>query len=225
MITFSKQDFLKNLYKQKERGNNSTSATMLADILKVSNAAISDMSKKLSVDGLIHYKPYKGLVLTMQGETEALKVLRRHRLWEMFLVETLSMDWAEVHEEAENLEHLSSDSLMDKIDEFLGFPQFDPHGSPIPDKNGVLPEVPEMITMNDAEPGHVYKIIRVNDLDKRIMKYFKKIGLTLYSEILIKERLKFDNSVIVDVNGSDIIMSEKLAASIFLLNTACKSTV
>ena len=223
MITFSKQDFLKNIYKQKEKGNDSTSASYLADVLNVSNAAISDMSKKLSVDGLIHYRPYKGLVLTSQGEKEALKVLRRHRLWEMFLVKTLEMDWSEVHEEAENLEHLSSDQLMDKIDAFLDFPDFDPHGSPIPDRDGNMPDSPVLILLNKAKTGEEYKIARVMDSDNKIIKYLGKAGLVIGARIKIIDKFDFDNSINVLINGKEIILSEKMSKTIYLVSTQVES--
>ncbi|HHH54597.1 MAG TPA: metal-dependent transcriptional regulator [Bacteroidetes bacterium] len=216
MVSVSKQDFLKNLYKQKEKGEEITSSSFLADMLNVSNAAISDMSKKLSNDGLIHYKPYKGLVLTSSGEREALKVLRRHRLWEMFLVTTLGMDWSEVHQEAENLEHLSSEQLMDKIDAFLGFPDFDPHGSPIPDKKGKIPDSPVLILMVDAIEGKKYKIARVTDRDNRVVKYLGKLGLGIGVRIEIKDKFDFDDSINILVEGKEIMLSDKMSRTIYL---------
>ena len=216
MITFSKQDFLKNIYKQKENGNDSTSASYLAGVLNVSNAAISDMAKKLSVEGLIHYRPYKELMLTSMGEQEALKVLRRHRLWEMFLVETLGMDWLEVHQEAENLEHLSSDKLMDKIDAFLDFPDFDPHGSPIPDKDGNMPESPVLVSLDKAKTGEKYKIARVLDSDNKIIKYLGKKGLAIGVSIEVVDKFDFDNSINVLIKGKEMILSEKVSKTIYL---------
>lgn len=216
MITISKQDFLKNIYKHQENGAKSTSASLLADALQVSNAAVSEMSKKLSSQGLLHYQPYKELTLTKEGQREALKVVRRHRLWELFLIKTLDMNWAEVHDEADKLEHLSSEFLINKIDAFLEFPHFDPHGSPIPDKNGVLPKSPKLYLMADCEIEQQYLIARVIDKDQQIMRYLQRMGLLLNVTIYLKERFGFDNSIHIDLKGKEILISEKVAQMIFL---------
>ena len=122
------------------------STAFLADKLEVSNAASTDMVKRLNTQGLLRYEKYKGVELTDQGEKLALRTIRRHRLWETFLINTLGLSWSEVHEEAEVLEHQTSDFLIDKIDQFLDYPEFDPHGDPIPSKDGKIPEIPDAIS-------------------------------------------------------------------------------
>jgi len=216
MITFSKQDFLKNIYKQQEKGEISTSASHLADVLQVSNAAISDMSKRLSNEGLIHYQPYKGLILTEKGEKEALKVLRRHRLWELFLTKTLDLDWSEVHDEAENLEHLSSNFLISKIDAFLDYPKFDPHGSPIPDKEGNLPDMPELISLQKAQIGETYKVARVMDNDSKVIRYLGKSGLVLGAIIKVLEKFDYDDTIGIMIGNKEMIVSDKVGHIIYL---------
>lgn len=134
MSTISKENYLKVIFNQNELVNDFVTTSQMAQELDVSNAAISDMAKKLSSEGLITYEKYKGMELTSKGEKMALKVIRRHRLWELFLMKILGLNWSEIHDEAENLEHHSSDFLIDKIDEYLGYPEFDPHGHPIPKK-------------------------------------------------------------------------------------------
>jgi DtxR family Mn-dependent transcriptional regulator len=140
MITISKEDYLKEIYKIAIDNDSNVSTANLAEKLSVTNAATSDMAKKLAKAGYIIYEKYKGIRLTTRGKKEALKIIRRHRLWESFLIETLGLNWGEVHEEAEKLEHQTSDFLIDKIDEYLDYPQFDPHGEPIPTKLGRIPE-------------------------------------------------------------------------------------
>ena len=216
MISFSKENFLKHIYKNHENGAGFTSASHLADELNISNAAITDMSRKLSVEGLVNHQPYKGLTLTESGQMEALKVLRRHRLWELFLIKTLNMNWSEVHEEAERLEHFSSDALIDKIDKYLDFPHFDPHGAPIPDKNGNMPQLPDLVLLSECEPKKEYRVARVLDQDPHIIRYFSRVGLFLNTRLIVIEKFAFDKSVNVLCNGKEFLISHKVGQTIFL---------
>jgi DtxR family Mn-dependent transcriptional regulator len=216
MSTISQEDYLKAVYVFKETKEDAVTTTELARKLEVSNAAISDMSKKLDGLGLINYSRYKGMELTPDGEKTALKVIRRHRLWELFLVEALGLSWTEVHDEAELLEHKTSDFLIDKIDEYLNFPGFDPHGYPIPDKNGNMPVEPESIPLSVCETGKYYRIAKVNDDIRELIHFFEKIGLTLKKKIKVVERLAFDNSITILVDSVNHTISEKIAENIFL---------
>ncbi|MGD8777994.1 MAG: metal-dependent transcriptional regulator [Ignavibacteria bacterium] len=216
MPSISKEDYLKSVYKfQNEHGNTVSTADIAAD-LDVSNAATSDMAKKLAAKGFITYAPYKGLKLTAKGEKVALNILRRHRLWELFLIKVLDLSWSEVHKEAENLEHNTSEFLIDKIDELLEFPEFDPHGSPIPKKNGDLPKSPEMIPLSKAISGKEYRISKVHDKDEDLIKYLTKLSLTLNKKIKVVEKLNFDNSLIIESGGMNITVSEKLSENVFV---------
>ena len=154
--------------------------------------------------------------LTAEGEKIALKVLRRHRLWESFLIKALGMSWSEVHDEAERLEHHSSDSLMDKIDEYLSFPDFDPHGEPIPKKNGALPKMQKSISLNEVQIGNTYQIIRVNDYNNELMNYLTKNNLLLNAKLEVVDKLSFDNSIVVKIDNKKIFLSEKISNSIFV---------
>jgi DtxR family transcriptional regulator, Mn-dependent transcriptional regulator len=216
MISFSKENFLKHIYTNNENGSDYTASSYLAEELKVSNAAITDMSRKLSTEGLVNHFPYKGLSLTQPGRIEALKVLRRHRLWELFLIKTLGMNWSEVHEEAERLEHFSSENLIDKIDKFLDFPHFDPHGAPIPDKSGKMPEMPELILLTEAQPEQEYRVARVLDQDPHIIRYFSRVGLFLNTRLIVIEKFAFDKSINVICNGNEFLISDKVGQTIFL---------
>jgi len=216
MPTISKEDYLKVIYQSVQNSGKSVTVSELSQILDVSNAAISDMAKKLNNMNLISYEKYHGMELTKKGEEIALNVLRRHRLWELFLMNVLKISWADVHDQAEKLEHNTSDFLIDKIDEFLGFPEFDPHGAPIPNKYGILPVIPEMILLKAGSIGTVYIVKKVNDYDSELINYLSQIGLLLNSTIELKHIHSFDKSIKILLNGYEHILSEKLTENIFI---------
>ncbi len=216
MLTISKENYLKAIYKHREGENLPVPASYIADELQVSNAAISKMAKTLSNKGLLEYQKHKGVRLTDEGEKFALKVIRRHRLWELFLINVLGLTWAEVHDEAERLEHSTSEFLINKMDEFLGFPKFDPHGSPIPDRHGKLPELPAVLKMSDCEAGKTYRVARVQDGDSQLMKYLTRIGINLNTEIKILEKFSFDHSINVEMKGHHYLLSEKVVGRIWV---------
>lgn len=216
MPTISKENYLKAVYSRISESGSGATTSVLAEKLEISNAAISDMARKLSDQGLVTYAKYKGMELTSKGEKVALEVIRRHRLWELFLIQVLGLSWSEVHDEAENLEHHTSNFLIDKIDEFLGKPKFDPHGDPIPQKNGSIPKAPEVIELGKAEIGRKYKVGRVSDKNNELISYLTKIGIELAKEIEIVDKLGFDNSVIVKIDSNHHSLSELVAANVFL---------
>jgi len=216
MPTISKENYLKAVYSRVNEVGSGATTSALAEKLDISNAAISEMAKKLSEDGLITYAKYKGMELTGEGKKIALRVIRRHRLWELFLMKVLDLSWSEVHDEAENLEHSTSDYLIDKIDHYLGYPKFDPHGYPIPQKNGSIPKTPDLIELKNAITGMKYKVSRVNDANNEMMIYLTKIGMSLSKEIEVIEKLAFDNSVIIKVGSEKHSLSELVASNIFV---------
>lgn len=216
MPTISKENYLKAVYTRINEVEGGATTSALAEKLEISNAAISDMAKKLADEGLITYTKYKGMQLTKKGEKIALRVIRRHRLWELFMIKALGLSWSEVHDEAENLEHSTSDFLIDKIDDYLGHPKFDPHGDPIPQKNGSIPKTPEVIELKEAEVGGKYKVGRVSDKNSDLIIYLTKIGISLSKEIEIMEKLAFDKSVIVKIDSSQHSLSEVVSSNIFL---------
>ena len=216
MPTISKENYLKSIYSLKLINSEGVSTSQVAQKLEITNAATSEMAKKLSTQGYLHYEKYKGVELTEKGNRVALQIIRRHRLWEVFLIKVLGMSWSEVHDEAERLEHITSDSLINKIDEHLDFPEFDPHGHPIPNQFGEIPDMPELINLLDAEVGKKYIIFRVADERNELIEYLTKINLILYKEISIAEKFSFDNSIIVNVNGNKHSLSEKVAEKILV---------
>ena len=216
MSTISKENYIKAVYHLNRNGEDSVTTSKIAQTLEITNAATSDMAKKLSESGLLNYEKYKGVELTGSGEKMALKIIRRHRLWEIFLMEVLGLSWSEVHDQAELLEHTSSDLLMDRIEEFLNFPKFDPHGDPIPDKNGVLPAHISGICLKDAEVNKRYTVVRVDDKQSEFIEYISRLGINISCSLNIIEKLSFDNSVMIGIDGNKHLISEKASEKIFV---------
>ncbi|MEO8664110.1 MAG: metal-dependent transcriptional regulator [Ignavibacteria bacterium] len=210
----SLEDYLKNIYSiQPISGRVTTS--LLADKLNISAAAVSEMVSKLSGKGYIKNIPYKGFELTKKGEAIAINLVRKHRIWEVFLLKHLNYPWDKVHSEAENLEHSSSDELILRLDKFLDYPKFDPHGHPIPDKEGnISPD--KTIPAADLKSGDTAVIKQVSDENPEVLIYLSKAGLKLNDEIKVIEKINFDNSLSIHFKSGNIFLSEKLAKNIFV---------
>ncbi|MDO8549395.1 MAG: metal-dependent transcriptional regulator [Ignavibacteria bacterium] len=215
MQNISKEDYLSTIYKHRET-DGTIKANQIAENLSVSNAAVTDMLKKLSKDGYVDYKRYQGIKLTSNGEEYAKNMVRRHRIWEVFLHQIVGIPWDKVHEEAHNLEHSASNELINRMEEMLDFPAFDPHGDPIPSKEGVLPKQKKNKPLSLLKANEKGKVVRVNDYDNGFLNYISKIGVELGKEIQIKERLEFDRSMLVAINGKELNISNTLAANIFV---------
>jgi DtxR family Mn-dependent transcriptional regulator len=216
MSTISKENYLKAIYNYKNSEGETATTSNLAKDLEVSNAAISDMAKKLSDSGLITYEKYKGMELTSKGERIALNVIRRHRLWELFLMKVLELNWSDIHDEAERLEHHTSESLIDKIDEYLNYPEFDPHGHPIPKKNGMFPKSPKIILLSNAELNRNYIFVRVNDRKSELISFLTNLGITLNTNLTVLEKFNFDESIVVRINDRKISLSKKVSENMYV---------
>jgi len=215
MKNISKEDYLSVIYKSSD-SKGEIKANLIAEKLNISSAAVTDMLRKLSKEGYVDYKRYKGIKLTKSGEDYARNMVRRHRIWEMFLHQIVGLPWDKVHDEAENLEHSSSDELIDKLEEMLDFPEFDPHGDPIPDRNGKLPKGKKGIPLSAVEPGNLVKVNRVHDFDSSFLQYISKIGIELNKEISVLDSLDFDHSLLIKVDKKETSISNKVAANIFV---------
>jgi DtxR family Mn-dependent transcriptional regulator len=221
MQNISKEDYLSVIYKNKDV-NGVIKANIIADKLQISNAAVTDMAKKLSKDGYIKYERYKGINLTNEGEAYAKNMVRRHRIWEVFLHQIVGIPWDKVHDEAHNLEHSTSDELINRLEEMLDFPEFDPHGDPIPSKDGTIPEQRKAIPLSLLKENQTGIVARVNDFDSKFLEYISKIGIELDKEIYIKNILGFDRSMLVVIDpanrtgGNEINLSSTIAANIFV---------
>jgi len=210
------EDYIKNIYSIKQAVGKVTTTT-LAENLSVSPAAVSEMVSKLSKTDYIKNTPYKGFELTKKGDKVALNLIRKHRLWEVFLVKYLHFPWDKVHDEAEKLEHVSTDELIAKLEDYMEFPKYDPHGYPIPDENGMI-EKDDCIPLTDARIGNKAIVKRVSDESSELLNYLTKIGLKLSDEIKVIDRIDFDNSVQISKKSDKIFLSEKLAGKIYVKN-------
>jgi DtxR family Mn-dependent transcriptional regulator len=210
----SVEDYLKYIYHIQLQGSK-VNTSSLAEILNISPASVSEMVGKLSRSGWITNKPYHGFRLTKGGEKISVNLIRKHRLLEVFLQQQLNYKWEEVHGEAERLEHVCSDTFIDKLDEFLGFPKFDPHGDPIPNKNGSFPKIIRS-TLAKAAAGKNYIISKVNDTSEEVLIYITRIGIKLNTKIYLSKKLEYDGSVLITIKDKHQLLSGKIAENIFV---------
>lgn len=215
MHSTSKEDYLKYIYKM-QSSVKKVNTTGLAGMLNVSPASVSEMVSKLSKEELLVNTPYRGFKLTKTGEGIAVNLLRKHRLVEVFLKDVLNYRWDEVHSEAERLEHSVSDSFIDKLEKYLDYPKFDPHGDPIPDKNGKLVDGKD-INLNSAKVGRTYTIKKVADSSEEILRYFAKIGIMLNSKIRINQRFPLDGSILILYKKRTYLLSKKFSEKICVI--------
>ncbi len=208
------EDYVKAVYKLQRTGGKVTTSA-LAGELRLADASVTGMIQKLSRKGYLRYVPYQGVDLTARGRRMALKIVRRHRLWEMFLVRFLKYPWDKVHDEAERLEHATSDELEGRLDAALGWPVADPHGDPIPARNGSLPTRHE-IALAACAPGTSVRIRRVSDDDGELLEHVAQVGLTLNRKVTVKEKRSFDGSMLVQVGTHRRYISAEVANAIFV---------
>ena len=214
-MSVSSDDMLKALFQAEVRGE-PMSGSNLSRHLNISHPAVTRMAMKMAEEGLLVYRPYQPPGLSERGRELAAGLIRKHRLWEMFLFTALEMGWNEVHREAEQLEHQTSDFLAEKIDVYLGYPAFDPHGEPIPDKHGRIRSQKGAILLSDCEPGKDYVVVRVTDKSDALMDHFTDIGLKLQGRISVVDKVSLDQSVIVMVKNNKTILSQTIARNIFV---------
>lgn len=214
--TYSEENYLKTIYHISKR-ENKVNLKAIADSLENSPASVIDMLKKLQDKHLISYDKVQGAILTETGETAALDIIRKHRLWEVFLVEKLQYDWAEVHDIAEQLEHIHDAQLAKKLDDFLGNPAFDPHGDPIPASNGKMP-VYASKRLSEIAINQTCRVGSVRDTSTPFLKYLKQLDLGLGAQIEVIDRLEFDNSMVIVINGgAQKTVSSKMTDNILVI--------
>lgn len=213
-FTPSEENYLKAIYHlQAKKGTVTTSA--LAEKLQTKPASVTDMMKKLSAKKLLHYKPYYGFSLSVEGEKIAVFIIRRHRLWEYFLSEKLKFDWDEVHLLAEELEHVSSKQLIDRLDEYLGFPGTDPHGDPIPNRNGKIKNSSKT-SLKDLPFNRVAQVQQVTNQSKELLAVLKHKNIKIGTKLEVKKHFDFDNSMELKIKNATVTISEQLAKNIFV---------
>lgn len=216
MLSFTEENYLKGIYSLTRESESGASTNDIAHHMNTKASSVTDMLKKLSKKELINYIPYQGVTLTENGRLTAVKVLRKHRLWEVFLVDKLGFKWDEVHEIAEELEHIQSDKLIEKLDMFLGHPTQDPHGDPIPDKNGNVVDMRDT-TISDLQKNQFGMIIGLKDTSADFLKFLESSGLTLGKTIGIKEIISYDGSMTISINMTqERIISHQIAKNLYV---------
>lgn len=219
-LSYSEENYLKAIYHLSQSGDKGVHTNAIADSLNTKAASASDMIKKLAAKKLISYKKYYGVKITEFGKQIALQLIRKHRLWEVFLVEKLSFNWDEVHEVAEELEHIKSPLLIKRLDDFLGNPQYDPHGDPIPDKDGNIPAKPSL-PLSEMKIGNSGTIASVKDSDSRFLKYLDKMEMGIGSRIKILDVIEFDKSMEVLIDEKrKLSISNEVSANILMKEEA-----
>jgi DtxR family transcriptional regulator, Mn-dependent transcriptional regulator len=215
MPTTSVENYLKAIYSRQGGEERRVKTKEIAEALEVSLPSVSGMVKSLADEGLVDYEPYRGVRLTEEGKKAALRVIRNHRLIEVFLVQTLGYSWDEVHAEAERLEHAVSDKLVGRIDAYLSFPRFDPHGDPIPTAEGEVHHR-DVSLLRDAEAGMTLRVERVMDQTPEVLRYLDRIGLRPGSTLHVDEVLSFDGQMFLRVGGEEVSISDRLAGKMLV---------
>jgi DtxR family Mn-dependent transcriptional regulator len=219
MQTLAEENYLKSIYKLSGVKEKSVSTTSIADDLKSKASSVTDMLQKLADKKLINYKKYQGVTLTRKGNKIAVNIIRKHRLWEVFLVEKLNFKWDEIHDIAEQLEHIKSEKLIEKLDDFLGKTEFDPHGDPIPDKDGNIKEHQEVL-LSHCEVGEKGTIVGLKDQNTDFLQYLESVQLLINSNFTILKKYKYDQSMIVEVKKKEVMVSHQVSQLIFVRKTS-----
>ncbi|MCW3070422.1 MAG: iron-dependent repressor [Bacteroidetes bacterium] len=217
MHSFTEENYIKAIYKLLESGDETISTNAIAEKMRTKAASVTDMLKKLAAKKLINYQKYQGVSLTGKGEKIALNIIRKHRLWEMFLVEKFNFKWDEVHDVAEQLEHIQSDKLIEELDKFLNYPKTDPHGDPIPDAKGKL-LVRKSKSLSQFRVNDVCIMTGVVDHSPAFLQYLDKTGFQLGNEIKIKDSVEFDKSLQIIVSKKNtFFISYDVAKNILVI--------
>ncbi|MFA6945699.1 MAG: metal-dependent transcriptional regulator [Pedobacter sp.] len=217
MHSFTEENYLKAIYHLSEDNSMAVSTNQIAEMTNTKAASVTDMLKKLADKKLINYIKYQGVTLTESGIKAAVNIIRKHRLWEVFLVEKLGFKWDEVHDIAEELEHINSEMLINRLDDFLGNPAADPHGDPIPDRTGVIKHK-KLVRIADMQAGESGTISGVSEHSSVFLKLLEKLGLTLGAKIIISELIEFDGSIMLSIDQhAERTISREVAKNILVI--------
>lgn len=216
MNTLSEENYLKAIFRLSHKSDEKISPTAIAGTLGNNAASVVDMIRKLGEKQLIEYDKKKGVILTQQGLKDSILIVRKHRLWEVFLLEKLGFHWDEIHDIAEELEHVSNASLADRLDKFLGFPEYDPHGDPIPKANGKIPKM-FTVSLADVQTGTFCKVAAVRDSSTAFLQYLIKLNIGIGTSIEVLEKIEFDQSLVIRINGGvATTVSERFSENILI---------
>lgn len=218
-LSLNEEDYLKTIYQiSVKQGGSEVSTNDIAKRISLSAASVSDMLKKLAQKELIHYVKYQGVSLTPEGRNIAIDLVRKHRLWETFLVEKLGFSWEEVHEIAEQLEHIQSDKLIERLDEFLGFPAFDPHGDVIPNSKGEFTERRKK-NLSQISENQVVKVVAVEENSAIFLKHLNKIDIQIGTVLKVIEKADYDKSIEIEMQatGKRQNISKEIAENLYVV--------
>lgn len=217
LLTYAEESYLKAIFHLSDGGKKGVSTNDISGQMKTKPASVSDMLRKLGNKEVIEYRKYYGVHLTEEGKKIALQTIRKHRLWEVFLVEKLKFSWDEVNEVADELEHIKSRMLIQRLDEYLGFPKFDPHGDPIPDEFGDVRSRPRF-PLNELDLHSTGQIVAVKDSSAAFLRYLDKVGAYIGARIKVTDKVEFDGSIEILVdNKKSIFMSKDVAGNILVM--------
>lgn len=214
-MTISEENYIKVIYHLSLVSPKGVNTNAIAGMLDTKASSVTDMMKKLSDKNLVSYQKYQGVTLSEKGLQSAKMIVRKHRLWEVFLVDKLGFSWDEVHEIAEELEHIKSEKLINKLDAFLGFPVADPHGDPIPDEKGMVKKIEKQL-LSDVILEKEFHCIGVKDSSAEFLKYLNKQKIALGSKLKIIEREDFDETLVVEIDEKRLTISNKIANNIYV---------
>ncbi len=214
-MTFSEENYLKTIYHLTTVLDTEVSTNAIAEKMETKASSVTDMLRKLAEKNLVNYKKYQGVSLTENGKLTAKMIVRKHRLWEVFLVEKLDFSWDEVHDVAEQLEHIKSEQLINKLDDFLGNPTEDPHGDPIPDAQGRIANTDKQL-LSDLAVNQTGICVGVKDSSSQFLKYLDKQEIALGSKIEIISKETFDSSTKIKVDAKELTISNKTATNLFV---------
>ena len=214
-MTRSEENYIKTIFHLGKKGTKEVATNSIAELMETKPSSVTDMVKKLSEKDLVNYRPYQGVSLTAMGNKMALGIIRKHRLWEVFLVEKLDFKWDEVHDIAEQLEHIKSDKLIDSLDRLLGFPEFDPHGDPIPNKDGEFKERDRLL-LSDVPIRTMGICVGVRDSSTSFLKFLDKNNIALGNRLQVLEIEEFDGSLLIDISGTRMQISHQIASNLYI---------
>lgn len=214
-MTISEENYIKVIYHLSLVSPKGVNTNAIAGMLETKASSVTDMLKKLSDKGLVSYQKYQGVTITEKGFYSAKMIVRKHRLWEVFLVDKLGFSWDEVHEIAEELEHIKSEKLVNKLDEYLGYPSNDPHGDPIPDENGIIKKIEKQL-LSEVELNVSFHCVGVKDSSTEFLKYLDKQKIALGSLVKVIDKEDFDDTLSVEIDGKPLTISNKIANNLYV---------
>ncbi|MEZ4875235.1 MAG: metal-dependent transcriptional regulator [Flavobacteriaceae bacterium] len=215
MFTLAEENYVKNIFHLQQLSPEGVSTNAIAEKLDTKPSSATDMVQKLAEKKVLTYVKYKGATLTEEGRIIAAGIIRKHRLWEVFLVEKLHFQWDEVHEIAEQLEHIQSEALIDRLEAFLGYPSVDPHGDPIPDKTGNFKKTEKKL-LSKLREGQKGICVGVKESSSDFLQYLDKRGIAIGTEIVILEKDAFDDSMTISIGQSQHFITKKISENLYM---------